>query len=454
MPVITNRDEITGASKKRNDCVQILEAGLGRADPRLFMPEYVSTSAITVPCAPRVKFDEYAAVYVVAFGKAADSMTRAFSLAARRVRGGIVVMPKGSRSLVRGAKFHVFNAGHPVPDRTSVKAAKDVIKFLQSRRDDELVVFLVSGGGSSLLALPDGITLDEKGHLTGLLLRSGASIREINCVRKHVSRIKGGRLIRSHLRCHAVGLVMSDVEGDDVSSVASGTTHAGDDATYPDALDVLERYGLVKKAGPRVLSVLREGARAQGPAAGGAAGAGAAGQMMGNFVIARNTDCLGAMARAARGLGYHVPDGTPVQIFGDIKDAADTIHGMIPDRKKECLIFGGEPTVRVLGNGRGGRSQEMVLRLLKKSQRRHDNKKITIASMGTDGIDGNSIYAGAITESVAVDAAEIRAAIRRSDSSGFFERLSCRDGRGTALSSCIRTGQTHTNLMDIGLVLT
>lgn len=461
MPAI-NKDEIVGANKKRSDCIRILEAGLDRADPRLFMSAYVRPDAITVPRMPKVRFEEYTAVYTVAFGKAADSMTRAFGSIARHVRGGIVVMPKGSRSIVREKKFRIFNARHPVPDQMSVRAAKEVIKFLQNRRDDELVVFLISGGGSSLLALPDGITLDEKIYLTDLLLKSGASVGEINCVRKHISKIKGGRLIRNHLRCHGVGLVMSDVEGDDVSSVASGTTYADDRTTYKDALDVLGRYGLVRKAGPHVLRVLQAGAQGKQKSAVGGNVDGAymedaeisSKKMIGNYVIARNADCLEAMAGAARRLGYSVPEGTPIQVFGDIKKAAETVYGMMPDDPGACLIFGGESTVKVLGDGRGGRNQEMVLRLLKKAQARRDNKKVTMASMGTDGIDGNSIYAGAITENVVVDIDTIKDAIRRSDSAGFFERLCGKDGRGTVLSSCIRTGPTRTNLLDIGLVLT
>ena len=134
--------------------------------------------------------------------------------------------------------------GHPKPNQTSVKAAKEAIKFLQNRRRDELVIFLVSGGASALLALPEKITLNDKIYVTDLLLRSGATIQEFNCVRKHLSKIKGGKLV-GKLKCHGISLVMSDVEGDDLSAIASGTTYM-DNTTFVDALDIIKKYKLKK----------------------------------------------------------------------------------------------------------------------------------------------------------------------------------------------------------------
>ncbi len=469
---ISGREEIIAESDRRRDCISILEAGLAAADPAMFIPRYVKEDRI---CAPgpgaAVRLDDYSGVYTVAFGKAADSMTRAANgILQDRLSGGVITIPRGSRSAIRGRKFRIFNAGHPVPDKTSVRAAKESIKFLRARRRGELVIFLISGGGSSLLALPDGITLGQKVHMTNLLLRCGAPIREINTVRSALSGVKGGRLA-GHLRCDAMSLIMSDVEGDDVASIASGPTYLGEaagggDGRYEAALGVIARYGLSKKADKAVIDYLGKGARARRDGPAESAGSGT-GRMMGNYVIARNRDCLEAMVSAAKRLGYGPSESTPLQVFGDIKEAADAVYGEIPPDGRRCVIFGGEATIKVLGRGVGGRNQEMVLRLLKKSQKMRgaagqDRKRgggrrrgrLVIASAGTDGIDGNSINAGAIAENESVDIGLINDAIRNSDSGGFFGRRKRSESGGAMPPSLIRTGPTHTNLMDIGVVLT
>lgn len=471
---ISGREEIIAGSDRRRDCISIIEAGLAAADPAIFIPRYVKGDRICTPDpGVTVRLDDYNGVYTVAFGKAADSMTRAANgILQDRLSAGVITIPRGSRSAIRGRRFRIFNAGHPVPDKTSVRAAKESIKFLRARRDGDLVVFLVSGGGSSLLALPDGITLGQKVHMTNLLLRCGAPIREINTVRSALSGVKGGRLA-GHLRCDAISLIMSDVEGDDVASIASGPTYLGEDAggdgggqhgRYRTALDVIERYGLTKKTDKAVIENLCKKARARRDGPAGSVGSGT-GRMVGNYVIAKNTDCLGAMVAAAKRLGYGPSRSTPLQVFGDIKEAADVIYGEIPPDVRRCVIFGGETTVKVLGRGVGGRNQEMVLRLLKKSQRLRGGaeqgkkksgrrSRLVIASAGTDGTDGNSINAGAIAENEIVDIGLINDAIRNSDSGGFFERRKRSESGGAMPPSLIRTGPTHTNLMDVGVVLT
>ena len=419
--MILNLDDLA-TSKRKRDCLEILEAGLAAAQPERIIPRYVRNGVISVGDTV-VRAAEYSGVYVVAFGKAADAMARAFN-AEVRATAGIVVIPKKNKPRIRGKKFQIFKAGHPKPDKTSVRAAREVMKFLQNRRSGELVVFLVSGGGSSLLAMPDRISLGDKIRATDLLIKSGAAIQEINCVRKHLSRIKGGRMTEN-LRCRAVGLIMSDVEGDDVSSIASGMTCP--DKTIPaDAIGVVERHGLRRKMPDAVLEALRQDRNdlaSQGAVE--------------NHVIARNTDCLRAMEDAAAAIGYKV---SVMQVFGDIKDATREILERIPDKPRMCLVFGGEVTVRVLGKGTGGRAQEMVLRILKNTQ---GDKRIAVASIGTDGIDGNSPHAGAITENLVTDTRRIREFLKNSDSGGFFQRH----------NGCIMTGPTHTNLMDIGVIL-
>jgi len=423
--IIQNFKDLATTDKKK-ECLEILEAGLQAANPENIIPKYVTPNEINIGN-KSIKIEKYSNIYSVAFGKAGDSMTRALN-AIIPIKSGIVVIPKGSKSIIKGKKFQIFNSRHPKPDKTSVKAAKEVMKFVQNKRSDELIIFLVSGGGSSLLAMPNEITLDDKIHVTTVLLKSGATIQEFNCIRKHLSKIKGGKLVEN-MKCQGIGLIMSDVEGDDLSSIASGTTHM-DDTTYADALKIIEKYKIKWKMPDEVLQTLENGKIKESIETPKKA-------KIENYIIANNNDCLEAMQRKAKEIGYQT---CKMQIFGDIKDAVTKILGNISENQKTCLIFGGETTVRVLGKGMGGRNQELVLRILKNTQKL---KKIVIASMGTDGIDGNSVFAGAITENIRIDLDTMKEFLKNSDSGRFFQKQ----------KASIVTDFTHTNLMDIGVIL-
>ena len=393
--IIQNFEDLATSDKKK-ECLEILEAGLQAADPKNIISKFVTPKEIKID-SKIFNIENYSSIYTVAFGKAADSMTRALN-AIIPIKSGIIVIPKGVKAKIKGKKFQIFNPRHPKPDQTSVKAAKEVMKYVQNKKSGELIIFLVSGGGSSLLAMPDDITLDDKIHVTNLLLKSGVTIQEVNCVRKHLSKIKGGKLVEN-MKCDGISLVMSDVEGDDLSSIASGTTYM-DDTTYANALEILKKYKLRWRMPSEVLQVLENGLENEKPLKK---------SKIQNHIIANNNDCLKNMQKAAEKKGYKV---IKIQLFGDIKEAVTKILENISESQKTCLIFGGETTVKVLGKGMGGRNQEIVLRILKNTQK---FKKITIASMGTDGIDGNS----------------------------FFQKQ-----KGN-----IVTNFTHTNLMDIGVVL-
>ncbi len=423
--IIQNFDDLA-TTEKRKDCLEILEAGLQAANPENIIPKFVAPSEIKVN-GTSLNLGKYSSIYSVAFGKAGDTMTRALN-AVVQIKSGIIVIPKGSKSIIKGKKFQIFNSRHPKPDKTSVKAAKEVMKFVQNRRSDELIIFLVSGGGSSLLAMPDEITLEDKVHVTDVLLKSGATIQEFNCIRKHLSKIKGGKLVEN-MKCQGVSLIMSDVEGDDLSSIASGTTYM-DDTTYADALGIIDKYKIRWKMPDEVLKLLedrRDKEQAETLEK----------NRIENHVIANNDDCLNAMQEKAAEIGYTVD---VMHVFGDIKEAVTRILEKISASKKTCIIFGGETTVKVLGKGMGGRNQEMVLRLLKNTQKM---KKMAISSAGTDGVDGNSVFAGAITENMKIDLDTMKEFLKNNDSGRFFQKQ-----RGN-----IRTNPTHTNLMDIGVIL-
>ena len=422
--IIQNFEELATSDKKK-ECLEILEVGLQAADPKNIISNYVTPNEIKIN-GKSFNLEKYSSIYSVAFGKAGDSMTRALN-AIVPIKSGIIVIPKGSKSIIKAKKFQIFNSRHPEPDQTSVKAAKEVMKFVQNKRSDELIIFLVSGGGSSLLAMPDDITLEDKIHVTKVLLKSGATIQEFNCVRKHLSKIKGGKLIEN-MKCHGVSLVMSDVEGDDLSAIASGTTYM-DDTTYEDASEILKKYKIRWKMPQEVLDLFkkRENEIIETPKK----------AKIENFVIASNSNCLEAMKEKAEKIGYKVDT---MQIFGDIKEQVTKILEKISDEEKTCILFGGETTVKVLGKGMGGRNQELVLRLLKNTQKL---KKMVIASIGTDGIDGNSVFAGAITENIRIDLDVMKEFLKNSDSGRFFQKQ-----KGNVI-----TNATHTNLMDIGMIL-
>ena len=423
--IIQNFDDLATTYKKK-DCLKILESGLQAANPENIIKKFVTPNEIKIN-GKSFNLEKYSSIYSVAFGKAGDTMTRALN-AVIPIKSGIIVIPKGSKSVIKGKKFQIFNSRHPKPDSTSVKAAKEVMKFVQNKRSDELIIFLISGGGSSLLAMPDDITLDDKVHVTNTLLKSGASIQEFNCIRKHLSKIKGGKLVEN-MKCQGVGLVMSDVEGDDLSSIASGTTYM-DDTTYADALEIIKKYKIGWKIPNEVLTLLKNRMNENELETPKKA-------KIKNYVVANNNDCLNEMKDKAEKMGYTV---SVMHVFGDIKEVVTKILEKISDDDKTCIIFGGEPTIKVLGKGMGGRNQELVLRLLKNTQK---SKKLVISSAGTDGIDGNSLFAGAITENVKIDLDVMKEFLKNNDSGRFFQKQ-----KGNVI-----TKATHTNLMDIGVIL-
>lgn len=424
--IIQNYSDLAKDRGKIN-ALKILTAGLESAMPQKQLQKIINSKQIR--CGKKtINLTDYDSIYLVAFGKAADSMANAVS-AIINIKKGIVVIPKGLIPEIKNHRFQIFQAGHPTPDKTSVRAALSILKFLQQRNKDELVIFLVSGGSSALLALPDGITLNDKIRVTQELLVSGATIQELNCVRKHLSKIKGGRLIEG-MKCDAVSLVISDVMGDDLSSIASGTTYF-DKTKFADALKILKKYRLENKIPKSVIQQLRLGASDKIPET-------PKKSKILHHIVLTNHDCLQAMQKKSKQLGVSFKT---ISISGDITKATSKLVSLIPKKKNSCIIFGGETTVKVKGDGKGGRNQELVLRILEKTQK--TKQDITIASLGTDGIDGNTKYAGAITKNILINQKEIKSYLTTNDSNSFFKKY----------GGLIKTDHTHTNLMDIGLIL-
>jgi len=424
--IIKNSKELATNFRKKTT-LDILEAGLYAAKPKKSIEKFVKPNKIIIG-KKSFNLPNSKNVYVVAFGKAADSMTKALN-SISKIKGGIIVIPKGSKNQIQSKKFRIFNSGHPLPNNVSMRAAKSIMKFLEYRKKEDIVIFLVSGGGSSLISLPAGISLNEKIRVNNLLLKSGATIQEFNCIRKHLSKIKGGLMVEN-LKCQAVALVMSDVENNDLSSISSGCTYY-DTTTFRDSLKIIKKYSLRKKIPKRVLMRLN---------------AGYAGKIketpkkprIKNQIITTNKDCLKSMANKAKQLGYKPKI---ITISGNVIRESQKIIQLLPKKKNSCLIFGGETTVNVTGNGKGGRNQELVLRILKNSLKIKND--VVISSIGTDGIDGNTKDAGAIIEKSSISNNVIDHYLKNNDSNSFFKKY----------GSLIKTGYTHTNLLDIGVLL-
>lgn len=404
--------------------MQILNAGIKSAIPSNFVSKFIKKDRLI--CANRTyKISDYDHIWLVAMGKAADAMAKSVYNIIRS-DGGLIIIPKSHTLQFHNKKFQTTLAGHPTPNKNSVLAAKKIVSFLQNTAKSDLVVFLVSGGTSSLVCSPFGVSLRQKTSITRTLLESGASISEINAIRKHLSVIKGGRLLE-YLQCQAISYVMSDVVCDDLGSIASGITYC-DKSTFSECLQIISKYGLEKKIPKTAIKVLQNGATGKIPET-------PKRPKIPNQIIASNSDCLEMMAKKAKSLGYSTKIYSGVS--GDVRLAAKKIMQKANLRKNNCLIFGGETTVRLTGNGKGGRNQEIVLHIISTLK-----QNAIVASVGTDGIDGNTKHAGAIFDhKISQDMA--RPYLQNNDSSSFFEKF----------GGLITIGPTHSNLMDIGLVL-
>ena len=407
--------------------LSIVEEGFVSALPNSALERIVHPAFLQIGH-KRIPLKKYPHVYVVAIGKSADLMTKIVN-SRTKIDGGIVVIPAKMKPVIHEGKFTVMHASHPIPAKKSITAARKISSFLKSMKPTDLIIFLISGGASSLVSLPDGISLKNKQLATSLLLKSGANIDEINCVRKHLSQVKGGRLVES-LSCRGISLVMSDVIGDDLSVIASGITYC-DHSTFSDAKKILLKYHLTNLVPKSVLNRIILGTKGAIPET-------PKKPKIENYVISTNKNCVDSMKSKAKKLGFATK--TICQLDGNVRNAAVKISKYFAARSNSCLVFGGETTVTVKGSGYGGRNQELILNLLKKLKT--NNEKIVVVSVGTDGIDGNTCVAGAIADST-MPTKPIDAYLKKNDSYYYFKKY----------GGSIITGPTHTNLMDIGLVL-
>lgn len=416
--------------KLRRDAASIFRASLVAADPAGAVERHLS----------RGKYDRYRHIYVVGAGKAGAAMARAAErVLGSRITAGLLNVKDGHVARLRRIELNV--CGHPVPDQRGVEGARRIAAMAAAACRGDLVLCLISGGASALMPLPaEGITLEEKQATTRLLLASGATIHEINAVRKHISAIKGGQLARLAEPAAVEALLLSDVIGDNLDVIGSGPT-APDVSTFATALGILDKFGIrervptpIRERLERGLSGLIEDTPKRTAAR--------------NTVIGSNRLALDAAAARARELGYRTMILSS-EIEGETREIArmhaaiarEIVHTGRPLKPPCCVITGGETTVTIKGDGLGGRNQEFVLAAAIEIAGVPD---AVIFSAGTDGSDGPTDAAGAIADGDTLgrnsDAARY---LESNDSYHYFQPL----------GDLVITGPTHTNVMDVRLIL-
>ena len=432
----------------RQTTLDIFLAGVESAKPDNLIRSFVSLTGEQLKI--KKHFIDLPAVnklYVIGAGKASALMAKELeSLLGNRINGGHVITKYGHAIPLEFIK--VTEAGHPVPDENGLKGTSEILTFVRSAGKDDVILCLISGGGSALLTdVPEGCTLEDLKYLNDLLLKSGASINEMNCIRKHLSKVKGGLLSKAVWPARIYSLILSDVIGNPLDVIASGPT-APDPTTYTDALSILKYYDLEEKIPQQALQYLRDGLnrkheetlKEDNPIF----------DKTNNLVIGSNRQALQVAKASAELKGYETEIVTD-SLEGDIPDVVSFIVEMAKSAKqlisdeKICLLFGGEPTIKVTGDGKGGRNQHLALlaaTMLK------DLPGITILSGGTDGTDGSTDAAGAVVDMLTWHHAkdlelDIAKYIAEFDSYNFFKKE----------GGLIITGPTHTNVMDLIVAL-
>jgi len=385
-------------------------------------------------------------IYIVGVGKASALMGQAIEkILLNKITGGHILTKYGHGCALQ--KISLSEAGHPIPDDNGIRGTKKIVDIVNKAREQDLVICLISGGGSALLAdCPAGSVLTDLTDLSSHLLNCGADIKEINTIRKHLSEVKGGNLARAAYPATLVSLILSDVIGDPVDVIASGPT-TYDLSTFQNAYDSLKKYNLIDKISPTLLKRLQEGLEgkiAENPKPGDPILSKTYNKIIGNNMIA-----LKAAEKTALSNGY-TTEIISDKMQGMTHEIIKTIIDISLEEQRKtnhpcCLLFGGEPTVKVNANGLGGRNQHIALEasLLLKGK-----KDLVFLSAGTDGSDGPTDAAGAVVDDHTYLYAEnsgmpVEETLQNFDSYNFFKNT----------VGHIITGPTMTNVMDIMIVL-
>jgi hydroxypyruvate reductase len=422
----------------RRQALRIFRAALKAAAPAEAVLRHVRLAGDTlIAGGRRYRLSSFRNIYVIGAGKASAQMVRAIErLLGARITSGEINVKDGHGAPLR--RVQINECGHPVPDQRGVAGARRIAQIASQATQDDLIVCLISGGASALLPLPaPPITLAAKQKTTRLLLHSGASIHEMNCVRKHISQIKGGQLARLAYPATLLTLILSDVIGEDLDVIGSGPT-VPDRSTLADARAIFAKYRIGNKLPAAAQETPKPGDRIFAKTH--------------NVIVGSNALAVDAAEVEARRLGFHT---LVISTFleGEAREIA-RVHAAIakeiraagrPVKTPACVISGGEPTVTIRGKGLGGRNQEFALAAALAIA---GLQNVVILSAGTDGTDGPTDAAGAIADGTTLARAQALglnapAFLANNDSYRFFE----------ATGDLVKTGPTGTNVADIQLVL-
>jgi glycerate 2-kinase len=433
---------------QRQDAINIFLAGIESVKPDNLIERYVSVEGETLQV-EKISFDlsEIKNIYVVGAGKASASMAQSLEsiLGSRITEGHIITKYKHAVPL---EFIDITEAGHPVPDENGIKGTEKILSIVNKAEKDDLVICLISGGGSALMAdVLEGCTISDLQTVNNILLKSGANINEMNCIRKHLSKVKGGQLARAAAPATVLSLILSDVIGDPLDVIASGPT-APDPTTFADAISIISKYKIENEIPEQIIRVLREGF--EGKRQETLKDSDKILLHLNNLIIGTNNLALKTAIEKAESLGFESQIITN-KLEGDVTTVARYIIEIVRSVKKEkinqksCLLFAGEPTIKVQGKGLGGRNQHLALMVAGMLK---DLPGITFLSGGTDGTDGLTDAAGAVVDSFTSKNAsdlglDIEQYIYKCDSYTFFKKA----------GGLIITGPTQTNVMDLMVVL-
>jgi glycerate 2-kinase len=455
--LITNKTELINngsdqvTRRARRLVVETLQFTLASVDPHVLVSQKVKRRGEKLHVENQIiPLGGYDRIFVMGAGKASGAMVEALEpILGNRLTDGLVVVPSGQKS-PKLERVRSATASHPTPDMSSVNAAKALTALVEKLNSRDLLICVLSGGGSALLSLPtEPLTIEDKGSVARLLMNAGATIVELNTVRKHLSMIKGGWLAKRSHAGRILGLVISDVVGDRLDSIASGPI-SPDTTTFSDAIAVLRRHNLWETIPGSVAKILNEGANGsipETPKSGDPCFRTVSYHFLGNNRVA----CTSAR-RYLRSKGVKAEILTS-SATGEARYLGSFIGSMAreivqfdkPFRRPCALIVGGETTVTVTGSGRGGRNQECTMACAEKIQ---GLKGIAMASIGSDGIDGPTDAAGAIADGMTISRSEELALkfdelLAQNDSYRFF----------LPLKDLVMTGRTSTNVNDVSVVV-
>ena len=444
--------------QSKSHALSLFNTGIAAADPYLAVQRNLSIKdqqlrlLLNSDVKTHYRTENWSKVHLIAFGKAACSMIKAAQeIIPAHLRSDIALAVTNDENVTAIDGIEVIGASHPLPDDRGLNAAKKCAEYVNRAQRNELVLVLISGGGSALIPNPvDNISLEDKTTTTHLLLTSGATIQQINCVRKHLSQLKGGGVARLAPPADLHALILSDVLDDDLSAIASGPTVA-DTTTFGDAINIVKGYSLWDEIPLSVQHHLELGLQEQNletPKLGDAIFSNTT-----HTLIGSNALSLKAVFKAAQGLGYDTKIYS-TQLCGEAKQVAENWVRDAKELLKKgldkplAILAGGETTVTIKGNGRGGRNQEMALAFAIAAEQQELSGDWTFLSGGTDGRDGPTDAAGGVTDPNTLE---------RIRNSGLdpLALLNNNDSY-TALKNStdlIMTGATGTNVADLQILL-